>query len=426
MEVDMVKTVYGVCLSFLLASTALAQGEWELAGFSDCRITCIAQHPSDTSLMYITILDTVYKSTDGGHAWTYAVSFNNLPVNDLQFHPIDHDMICALVGNGSWSDGIYCSTDGGYSWDVLSYFYIPLALVIPADSSSLWVVGCDTFGVYKSTDNGATWTLWNEGLVNLHVNALSHTWRSDTLVFLAGTGQGLFYRCTDAWSLANGISDMLPVVSIVHLSNAAYGCAAVGNGTYSDGIYHTTDFGETWQVAEWWVFPSCVTMSEMWGYPRDTCTVLAGDSGLGVKRSEDFGSTWSAMNAGLDNLFINVLSFHRQTPLRLFAGTDAGLYRYDYESGCEEQGISSAHRLCVVRPTIVRPDQSFSIAYQSDERNPKTDWLVSIHDASGRLMRKVPLINGVAEISPLRACGTYFVRISGVLSGIHQKIIVVE
>jgi photosystem II stability/assembly factor-like uncharacterized protein len=178
----------------------------------------------------------VYKSMDGGHVWTYAASFNGLPVNDLQFHPIDYDMICALVGNGSWSDGIYYSTDAGYSWNILFYFYKPVTLTIPEDSSSLWVVGCDTFGVYKSTDNGMTWALWNEGLTNLQINTLSHTWRSDTLVFLAGTGQGLFYRNTDSWSLADGISDMLPVVSIIHHPTAAYGYAAVGNGSYSDGM----------------------------------------------------------------------------------------------------------------------------------------------------------------------------------------------
>jgi hypothetical protein len=420
----MVKNMYGVWLCFLIAGTAAAQAEWDLVGFSDCRVTCVAQHPTDTSVMYITILDTVYKSMDGGHVWTYAASFNGLPVNDLQFHPIDYDMICALVGNGSWSDGIYYSTDAGYSWNILFYFYKPVTLTIPEDSSSLWVVGCDTFGVYKSTDNGMTWALWNEGLTNLQINTLSHTWRSDTLVFLAGTGQGLFYRNTDSWSLADGISDMLPVVSIIHHPTAAYGYAAVGNGSYSDGIYMTTDYGETWQVSEWWVFPSCVTMTEMYDYPRDTCTVLAGDSGLGVKQSQDFGGTWYEMNAGLDNLFINALSYHRLTAMRLFAGTQSGLYRFIYESGCEEHNTPK-RALLIVQPTIIRSGESIGIFCQMDE-NIETDCSVRILDVCGREIRAADIENNAAEISLPVPCGIYFVQISGVGAHAGQKIIVVK
>jgi hypothetical protein len=424
MEVGMIKISYTVAVCLLLSGVAIAQEEWNLVGFSGCSVQCVAQHPADTAIMYIAIDDTVYRSTDGGETWTYAVSFYNLPVNGLLFHPVEHDMICALVGDGSWSDGIYYSTDGGYVWDVLFYFYKPLTLCIPEDTSSLWVVGCDTFGVYKSTDNGMTWALWNEGLTNLHINSLSHTWRSDTLVFLAGTGQGLFYRNTDSWSLADGISDMLPVVSIIHHPIAAYGYAAVGNGSYSDGIYMTTDYGETWQVSEWWVFPSCVTMTEMWDYPRDMCTVLAGDSGLGVKQSQDFGSTWYEMNAGLDDLFINVLSYHRLNAMRLFAGTEGGLYRFLYESGCEEHN-TPIHASFIVQPTIIRSGESIGIFCQMDA-NAVTDHSVYVLDVCGRVIGATNLENSTAEISLPVPCGIYFVQISGIGAQTVQKIIVVE
>jgi len=409
----------------LLAGVAFAQGEWELVGFSGCRVNCIAQHPADTAVMYISIDDTVYRSTDGGETWIYAVSFY-LPVNDLQFHPVDHNMICALVGGGSWSDGIYCSTDAGYSWDVLFYIYKPLTLTIPEDSGSLWLVGCDTFGVYKSTDAGLTWTSWNEGLINVHINSLCHTWRDDTLIVLAGTAQGLFYRSSGSWSLADGISDMLPVVSIIHHRTGAYGYAAVGNGSYSDGIYQTADFGETWQVAEWWVFPSCVAMSEMWDFPRDSCTVLAGDSGLGVKRSMDYGGTWYAMNAGLDNLFINDLSYHRQTPIRLFAGTDDGLYRFNYESSCAEQAVEQLPVRLMVNPSIVRSGHPIRIAVLPVTKNGVLPESVSIYDVCGRLLSTVPLRDGACEISLDRLCGTFVVQVSGMPTCLSQKIVVVR
>lgn len=425
MEVDMMRMMYRAYICTLIVGCAVAQGEWDIVGFSDCSVRCVAQHPADTAIMYISIADTLYRSSDGGQTWAYALSFNGLPVNDLQFHPVDPSTVCALVGNGSWSDGIYYSTDAGYTWDILSYIYKPLTLTIPEDSGSLWMAGCDTFGVYKSTDGGMTWTLWNEGLTNLHINSLSHTWRSDTLTFLAGTAQGLFCRSADAWSLCDGIPDMLPVVSVTHHRTAAFGYAAVGNGSYSDGIYMTTDHGEGWQVAEWWVFPSCVAMSAMWEYPVDSCTILAGDSGLGVKRSTDYGGTWYALNTGLDNLFINEFSYHRQTPLRLFAGTDGGLYRFIYESACKEQMAAQVRMALSVQPTVIRSGQPIIICLPA-ERNALIHASVSIFNACGRLVRTVPLENGAAEISLSEPCGTYFVQVSGMPACSHRKVIVVE
>jgi len=108
----MVRALYMACLCILCTGIVVAQGEWDIAGFPDSRITRIAQHPSDTALMYTAIDDSVYRSTDGGETWTYAVSFNDLPVNDLQFHPVDPD------GPGTMADFEGESTLGTWTLSV--------------------------------------------------------------------------------------------------------------------------------------------------------------------------------------------------------------------------------------------------------------------------------------------------------------------
>ncbi|GAG94303.1 unnamed protein product, partial [marine sediment metagenome] len=88
-----------------------AQEHWDLVGFENANVKCIAQHPQDTSIMLISIADSIHRSSDGGHSWSFVTCFDMLPINNLTFNPLNGDTIFALVGNGSYSDGIYRSTD---------------------------------------------------------------------------------------------------------------------------------------------------------------------------------------------------------------------------------------------------------------------------------------------------------------------------
>ncbi|MCK4673361.1 hypothetical protein KAT67_05195, partial [candidate division WOR-3 bacterium] len=99
-----------------------AQTNWELVGFENENVKCIAQHPQDTSIMLISIADSIYRSADGGYSWSFVAGFWGLPVNCLTFDPLYGDTVFALIGNGSYSDGIYRSTDAGNTWAVLEWF----------------------------------------------------------------------------------------------------------------------------------------------------------------------------------------------------------------------------------------------------------------------------------------------------------------
>ena len=55
--------------------------------------------------------------------------------------------------------------------------------------------------------------------------------------------------------------------------------------------------------------------------PQTPSTLYIGTSSDGVFRSTDGGNSWSAVNAGLTNLFIQALAIDPQTPSTLYAGT---------------------------------------------------------------------------------------------------------
>ncbi len=414
----------GVILGLVLSvCVVFAQGQWELAGFSGRDVECMAQHPQNTSIVLAATSDSLFQSTDGGYSWSLLTDFYGLPINCLMYDPIYYDTVYALLGDGTFSDGIYRSTDGGSTWAVLEWLYRPRDMTIthPGPMRTM-LVGCYGPGVFKSEDDGTTWFAWNDALADSHVHAVDYCYEPGSLtVSLAGTSQGLFYRLYNTpWIQASGIAVNIGVSSIHYAKETNLGFATVGCGSWSDGIYRSTDNGYSWQVVDWWIYTSSVAMNPFWqDYPNDTCGIFAGDSGLGVKYSSDCGTTWQEVNSGLSNLYVNMLCYHPQDSMRLFAATQGGLFRYDYQPGIIEHSTIGAEKGFSILRNIVRANQPIPV--MKDDQ-----YTVEIFDATGRTVSRELLGEQATYISPIRHAGIYFVLVSGNRSIYRDKIIVVE
>jgi photosystem II stability/assembly factor-like uncharacterized protein len=134
----------------------------------------IAFAPSNPRIVYVggaynalaqgTFGAAVFKSTDGGGAWTN-VSRGLLPtgeVSDIEVDPTNPDVVYAAVGN----HGIFKSTDGGITWvnhrvGIRSTGMLALA-IDPVDPSIVYAGGTGTTvtagtGLYKSVNGGVIW-----------------------------------------------------------------------------------------------------------------------------------------------------------------------------------------------------------------------------------------------------------------------------
>lgn len=405
----------------LLLGLAFAEGEWELVGFENSNVTCIAQHPQDTSVVLAALADSLFQSTDGGDSWSFLVHFNGLPINRVMYDPTFCDTVYALIGNGSYSDGIYRSTNGGNAWSVLEWFLFPRCMVIPSLPPFFMLVGCDSTGIFKTEDGGSTWLPWNNGLTDFHIYSLAFCNPFDSFpIFYAGTTHGLFYKSWNGWIQAIGIPTDLRVSSISYHSTQQIGFAAVTGGSWSDGIYRSTDYGQSWQVVDWWIYPSCVALNPLWQYyPSDTCGVFAGDSGLGVKYSSDCGNTWQEVNSGLANLYVNALSFHPQDSMRLFAATQGGLYRYGYQPGIVEHVAFDADKGFSISKKILRANEPVPVRIDGQ-------CVIEIFDATGRAVRREWLGEEATHISPIQHTGVYYVLLSNARNSCREKIIIIE
>lgn len=406
-----------VLLLVALSCIVHAQGTWQLVGFENINVKCIAQDWQDTLNMLIAYADSIYRSSDGGTSWSFAADFAGLPVNYLFYDPFDIDTVYAAVGQGTYSDGIYRSTNGGYEWEVLEWIYIPTCIVIPGWPVDLIVVGSNGSGVFKSEDNGAAWQVWNDGLGDLHVHSLGYSCPTESFpVFSAGTESGLFIKPYNGWIQAPGIPTDLRVSDIAYQSSGV-GFATVTGGSWSDGIYVSSNYGISWQISDYWIYPSCIVVNPPW----DSGHVFAGDSGLGIKHSSDMGTTWQELNAGLGNLYINMFSYCYLDTARLFCATQSGLYRFHSEPGIVEQEILD-YAIFKIPLSILHAEQPIPIVYQDQGKKYSLD----IIDPAGRKIRTDLITQSTTTLPGLKRPGVYFIVLQDQGNYCTKKIIVVD
>ncbi len=135
-------------------------------------------HPTNSNELVACGVNGMYKSTDAGATWNHTM---DSLFWDMQQDPVNPNVLYAATG---WvlnsNDGyaaIYKSTDFGDTWIMLNTGIpgtgtvqrVKLAIA-PSDNNYIYAITVDVnfgmYGIYKSTDAGANWTLINPG-VNL-------------------------------------------------------------------------------------------------------------------------------------------------------------------------------------------------------------------------------------------------------------------
>jgi photosystem II stability/assembly factor-like uncharacterized protein len=196
-------------------------------------------------------------------------------------------------------EGIYKSTDNGESWTKLN------TGIEQFEVYAIYINGQDhiyvgtNYGdrIYRSTDEGSTWQIINNGYNTAECWAIGEN--KNGSVLFAGDGQfGGLYRTTDYgshWLL----SANLPVLSFaVDSLNNIY-C-----GTFI-GLYKSTDDGLNWHPAGFNNIPvNKILIGES---NRVICGTGYYDNGQGVFYSDDYGNNWTSI--GLNGKVVLSLAF---------------------------------------------------------------------------------------------------------------------
>jgi photosystem II stability/assembly factor-like uncharacterized protein len=246
----------------------------------------------------------IFRSVSNGEFWENS-GLDSLDVLTIAIN--EQDEIFA----GTHSNGIFRSTDNGNTWiqanNGLKEFHIECLAI---NSESDIFAGSYLGAVFYSSDNGLNWTdvkisVSSAIVYSLYVN-------SDDEIF-AGTFRDGIYRSSDkgnTWTYS-GLST-LSVYTITMNSNGDIFAGTV------DEILKSTDDCENW-------INICKTYARVFALKIDTSDVLfAGTFGNGIYRSTDKGESWRKKTSGLENSDVNSIDMNSRG--HLFVGTSDGLF----------------------------------------------------------------------------------------------------
>ena len=234
---------------------------WISSGLSTHSIPSIVLSPAyatDRTLYAGTKQDSnnmsyVYRSTDGGVGWART----SLRVEDHDVRPLaispdfshDHTIFVGVGFDWDWyTGGVFRSTDDGTTWTAinngLTYREVHALAVSPnyAKDHTL-IVTVWNGGVYRSTDGGNSWVDWNHDQTNRRLSALafSPNYAQDATMFLGTWGEyvdGGVYRSTNGgmnWTLLTTDLTTLWIHQVVPSPDYARDCMLLAGGEHSNG-----------------------------------------------------------------------------------------------------------------------------------------------------------------------------------------------
>ncbi len=195
---------------------------------------------------------------------------------------------------GTWGGKILKSTDQGTTFTVINEGMNAAFIWSLAQTANGNLFAATEMGVFLSTNNGTSWT--STALPQFDVRALLV---EGNFVYAGLWGQGV-YKTSDNGTTWSDASNGMVIKSVQALISDNSG--NIYAGTFGGGIYKTTDGGANWA-------PTAMNYPHVWSLGRTASGILiAGTYGNGLYLSADGGNSWQPQTSGLNATHIYAIS----------------------------------------------------------------------------------------------------------------------
>ena len=247
--------------------------QWKLVeAFRGQSILSLAQAPSNPRLLFAGTLEGVFRSGDGGAAWSRISPPRSREIHEVEslaVDPTDPDIVYAGTWHLPWK-----TADGGKSWHSIKKGLIDdsdvFSIVVdPSNPKTVFLSACS--GIYKSE---------NRGELFHKIQGIPATARRTRVLMQDPENREVVYAGT------------------------------------TEGLYKTLDGGRTFRR----MTGPDVVVNDVFVDPQDSNRVLLATDRGGVLASKDGGASFAASNEGFSGRKVAALLVDRGNPERLYAG----------------------------------------------------------------------------------------------------------
>lgn len=154
----------------------------------------IVAHPLDALTVYAATGRGLFKSRDSGENWSSIAALEGMSVRDIYLSPNLAD--AGRIAVATYGSGVWLSVDDGLSWQVSNNGLVDANVVsivrsLEEDENVVELIYAATAGggFYRSKDDGATWAPINAGLLSLVARWVAVA--ADGRIFGGGIGAGI-------------------------------------------------------------------------------------------------------------------------------------------------------------------------------------------------------------------------------------------
>lgn len=189
---------------------------------------------------------------------------------------------------------LYCSADNGDTWELFGLEGLS-ASDIALNSEGHIFAACYGFGIYRSTDDGLTWTVCNTGITD---NSVTHLLVNKSGDIYCGNAFGEIYKSLDngnTWTKSTGIGGSTCFIKRSEKYKSIFAGSLLA-------LYQYTDLEQKWikfseNNLDYLPFTHIVE--------HQNEGLLIGTGGAGVIFAPDLNTKWEAMNNGMYCAYIN-------------------------------------------------------------------------------------------------------------------------
>jgi ligand-binding sensor domain-containing protein len=330
-----------------------------------------------TDVVYAATADGVFRSANNGDQWEQPASSRRTLTDQEQFtNTVLVNGADVYVGTDA---GVYRSLNKAATWEPVNTGLTAAVVNAITDQGGAIVCGTAGSGIFRSTDNGITWSASNFGLRARFVDALASKGRDLYAVSYDSAAQnnarltsGIFRSKDNGATWTQIYVDSTFVVKGERVRTPFHSIFTSPRGIFAGGdngvIVRSNDNGATWQSVRFrldsvftlrfqgedYLVTTAATFSRfdvLARYKLDTVrnvittepavttatvscfingsgtTLFAGTRGAGLYRTENNGALWVEVTlATVDSYALEIYSLTRNGNA-IFAATDDGLYR---------------------------------------------------------------------------------------------------